>query len=137
MDDNTIVYDDGFKRLVFRGMTKNMNTMFVQLRFITHVNTSCWATADKGFPLESLNIMRTHELLHDELELNGDNKITIKEDGESYEGLALLCRFIHSERVRHHKPKKSKPVSDDSIFHLTSLFEDVTTLIEERKKGDD
>ena len=124
MDDNTIVYDDGFKRLVFRGMTKNMNTMFVQLRFITHVNTSCWATADKGFPLEGLHIQRVHELLHDELELNGDNKISIEKDGESYEGLASFCMFIHSERARQHKPKKTKPMSDDSIFHLTSLFEE-------------
>ena len=127
MDDNTIVYDDGFKRLVFRGMTKNMNTIFVQLRFITHVNTSCWATADKGFPLKSLHIQRMHELLHDELELNGHNRISIEKDGESYEGLASFCTFIHSERARHHKPKKTKPMSDNSIFHLTSLFE----------KGDD
>ena len=125
MDDNTIVYDDGFKRLVFRGMTKNMNTMFVQLRLITHVNTSCRATAEKGFPLESLHIQRMSELLHDELELNGDNKVSIVEDnGVAYEGLASLCTFIHSERARHHKPKKTTPMSDNSIFHLTRLFEE-------------
>ncbi len=125
MDDNTIVYDDGFKRLVFRGMTKNMNTIFVQLRFITHVNTSCWATADKGYPLESLSIMRMEEILQDDLELSSRyNKISIEENGESFEGLASFCVFIHRERARHHKPKKTKPMSDNSIFHLTSLFEE-------------
>ena len=125
MDDNTIVYDDGFRRLVYVGMKKNMNTMFLQLRFITHVNTSCWATAEKTFPLKELSIMRMEEILQDELQLSSRyNKVTVEEDGETCEGLTAFALFIHRERARQQKPKKTKPMSDGSIFHLTSLFEE-------------
>ena len=137
MDDNTIVYDDGFKRLVFVGMVTIKKKPMVKLRLINHVNTSCWATAEKAFPLKELSIMRLEEILQDDLQLSSRyNKVTVEEDGETCEGLTAFALFIHRERVRLQSEWR-EPVSDNSIFHLTSLFEDVTTLIEERKKGDD